>query len=152
MIQYRFMLILAVAGVVSGCTAAPMGKAPVATAAALSQAAPAAPLPTPQIIASGPSVVGLASWYRPGPGLHRTCSGQSFKNGVLSAASPVLPVGTKVRISRLNDDRSVVVLVNDCMPHGHRIIDLSEAAASQIGLVSSGVAMVSVTPLVVAEK
>jgi len=64
----------------------------------------------------------------------------------------VLPVGTKVRISRLNDDRSVVVLVNDCMPHGHRIIDLSEAAASEIGLVSSGVAMVSVTPLVVAEK
>ncbi len=38
------------------------------------------------------------------------------------------------------------------MPHSHRIIDLSEAAASQIGLVSSGVAMVSVTPLVVAEK
>jgi len=152
MIQYRFMLILAVAGVVTGCTAAPTGRLPVATAAAPPQAAVTAPPPKPQTVASGPSIVGLASWYRPGPRLHRTCTGQSFRKGALSAASPVLPLGTKVRISRLNDDRSVVVVVNDCMPHGHRIIDLSEAAASQIGLVGSGVAMVSVTPLVVAEK
>jgi rare lipoprotein A len=150
MIPYRFVLILALAGAVSGCAATPVRQ--VSAAPALTPVLAANPAPAPQAEAFGPSIVGLASWYRPGPGLHRTCTGQPFKGDALSAASPLLPMGTKVRVSRLSDDRSVVVLVDDCMPRGHRAIDLSETAARQLGLVSSGVAMVSITPIIVAEN
>jgi rare lipoprotein A len=94
----------------------------------------------------------MASWYRPGPGLHRTCTGEVFSRNTLTAASPSIPVGTKVRVSRVSDGRSIVVRVNDCMPHGHRIIDLSEAAANELGLVSSGVAKVTVTQLELADS
>lgn len=95
----------------------------------------------------GPSVVGFASWYRRGPNLERTCTGKPMSDDVLAAASPVLPVGTRVRVSLLQGDRSVIVVVNDCMPRGRRVIDLSVAAARELGLLRRGVALVRVTPV-----
>lgn len=62
----------------------------------------------------------------------------------------MLPMGTMVRVSMLDNSRSVVVRVNDRMPHNHRLIDLSEAAAKELGLIGSGVATVTVTPIIVA--
>jgi rare lipoprotein A len=98
-------------------------------------------------VAIGPSVVGMASWYRRGPRLVRTCTGEPLLNDRLSAASPVLPMGTRVRVTRLDGDRSVVVRVNDCMPRGRRMIDLSEEAARELGLLQCGVALVRITPV-----
>jgi rare lipoprotein A len=59
-------------------------------------------------------------------------------------------LGAQVRVTDVDDGASIVVRVNDCMPHGHRLIDLSEAAARQLGLVRSGVAEVRVTRLALA--
>lgn len=98
-------------------------------------------------VAIGPSVVGFASWYRRGPHLQRTCTGQQLSDGELSAASPTLRAGTAVRVTLLQEDRSVIVRVNDCMPPGHRIIDLSVEAARELGLLQRGVALVRVTPV-----
>ena len=108
-------------------------------------------MPVPDAIADAtPAVTGVASWYRTGWHLHRTYSGAILNNNALTAASSVLPMGTKVRVERIDEDRSVVVVVNDRMPPNHRVIDLSEIAAKDLGLMGCGVATVTVTPIVVA--
>lgn len=115
----------------------------------LSQSVPL-PAPAPELVATGPAVTGMASWYSVGPGRHRTCSGQFFNGHALTAASHSIPLGTKVRVALLGDDsRSVIVRVNDCMPREGRILDLSRAAAQQLGIIALGTAQVSVTPVVV---
>lgn len=146
-----FLALALLSGGLSACATAPSPQAAlVAPARAPAQALPP---PVPQYQAAGPTVVGMASWYQPGPGLHRTCTGEVFTRDMLTAASTSIPPGTKVRVSRISDGRSIVVRVNDCMPpHGHRIIDLSEAAAEDLGLVSSGVAKVAVTRLELANN
>ncbi len=124
-----------------------------ATAAAPAAAAPVvlqSAAPPPVLAAAEPSVTGTASWYRTGRRLHRTYSGTMLDNDALTAASSVLPMGTEVRVGLLGGSRSVVVLVNDRMPRNHRLIDLSEIAARELGLMGCGVAQVTVTPIVVA--
>jgi len=144
-----FLALALLSGGLSACATAPGPQAAlVGPAPAPAQAVPTAP----QYQAAGPAVVGTASWYRPGPGLHRTCTGEVFSRDMLTAASPSIPPGTQVRVSRISDGRSIVVRVNDCMPHGHRIIDLSQAAAEELGLVGSGVAKVTVTRLELADS
>lgn len=133
-----------------GCAAAP----PPAQAS-LPAPAPPAPLPprVPMLVDAGPEMSGTASWYRPGPGLHRTCTGEAFTASGMTAASHTIPLGTQVRVALLNDEsRSIVVRVNDCMPRGHRILDLSKGAAEQLGLVSAGIARVTVTPVMLVDN
>ena len=91
---------------------------------------------------------GMASWY--GPGFHgnRSASGEVFNQNALTAAHRTLPFGTQVRVTNLNTGQSVIVRINDRGPFsGGRIIDLSRGAASEIGMVSSGVAQVRVEVL-----
>jgi rare lipoprotein A len=93
----------------------------------------AAPSPQPRVrsVSSG-----QASWYGPGFFGNRTASGE------------VLRPGTKVRVTNMGNGRSAVVRINDRGPfHGHRVIDLAHGAASQLGLVSSGVANVKLEVL-----
>jgi rare lipoprotein A len=106
-------------------------------------------LPKPkdtQTIAMGPvrfQVQGMASWY--GPGFHGnlTANGERYNQYALTAASKTLPFGTRVRVTNLDNGRSVVVRVNDRGPYvGDRILDLSMGAAQIIGTVSSGVSSV----------
>ncbi|WP_017306963.1 septal ring lytic transglycosylase RlpA family protein [Spirulina subsalsa] len=88
---------------------------------------------------------GMASWY--GPGFHgrRSASGERFNQNALTAAHRTLPFGTQVRVTNLNNGRSVVVRINDRGPFIRgRIIDLSRGAASAIGMLGSGVAPVQV--------
>jgi len=145
---------LGLASALSACAVAPMPPPPVATVVKPvihpEIAAPAAP--PPQLVAAEPSETGTASWYRTGWRLHRTYSGQLLNNNALTAASSVLPMGTLVRVDLLDDDRSVVVRVNDRMPRNHRLIDLSEIAARELGLMGCGVATVTVTPIMVASE
>jgi rare lipoprotein A len=106
-------------------------------------------LPKPkdtQTIAMGPvrfQVQGLASWY--GPGFHGnlTANGERYNQYALTAASKTLPFGTRVRVTNLDNGRTVVVRVNDRGPYvGDRILDLSMGAAQILGTVSSGVSSV----------
>lgn len=87
---------------------------------------------------------GIASWY--GPGFHgkRTASGARFDMHGRTAAHRTLPFGTRVRVTRLDDGRSVTVTVNDRGPFVRgRIIDLSLGAARAIGVDRDGVARVA---------
>jgi len=88
---------------------------------------------------------GGASWY--GPGFHGrlTANGETFNSNHLTAAHRTLPFGTKLRVTNLNNGRSVIVRVNDRGPFiKGRIIDLSAAAARRIKMIDSGVASVKV--------
>lgn len=88
---------------------------------------------------------GLASWY--GPRFHgrRTANGEKFNRNALTAAHRTLPFGTKVLVTNPENEKFVVVRINDRGPHRkNRIIDLSQAAAREIGLLRSGVARVEV--------
>jgi rare lipoprotein A len=87
---------------------------------------------------------GLASWYSlPG---QRTACGERMNPGALTAAHRTLPCGAKVKVTNRRNGRSVVVRINDRGPFKKgRVVDVSKAAAQRIGLVSSGLAPVSVT-------
>lgn len=89
--------------------------------------------------------VGHASWYALSS---KTASGEPMNPNALTAAHRSLPFGTKVLVENLNNGRSVVVRINDRGPFaGRRIIDVSKAAAAQIGMLQSGTANVRITPV-----
>ncbi len=86
---------------------------------------------------------GRASWY--GKDFHgrRTASGESFDRQDFTGAHRTLPFGTVVRVTNLRNGRSTEVRINDRGPFvANRIIDLSYAAARQIGMTARGVAQV----------
>lgn len=90
---------------------------------------------------------GVASWY--GEKFHGrpTSSGEPFDMNVPSAAHRTLPLPSWVRVTNLANGRSVVLRVNDRGPFadtGRRIIDVSYAAAVQLGMIGSGTASVRV--------
>lgn len=102
----------------------------------LPEAAPLPAQPAPAIRAFG---AGMASFY--GAELHgrRTASGERFDMHDLTAAHRTLPFGTRVVVTNPANGRSVTVRINDRGPfHGNRVIDLSRAAASELGLVARG--------------
>lgn len=90
---------------------------------------------------------GVASWY--GPGFHgrATSSGEVYDQHALTAAHRVLPLGTRVVVTNLENGRSVGVRINDRGPFvDGRILDLSFAAATALDVVGPGTALVSVDP------
>jgi len=92
------------------------------------------------------SRVGEASWY--GPGFHgrRTASGERYNQYAMTAAHPTLPMPTIVRVTNVENGRSVVVRINDRGPFKDgRIIDLSKAAAEKLQMTKQGTARVQVT-------
>lgn len=99
-----------------------------------------------QTIAMGPvrfQIQGMASWYGPGFDGNYTASGEVFNQYALTAAHRYLPFGTRVRVTNLDNGRSVVVRINDRGPFvGDRVMDLSRGAAQVLGTVSSGVSSV----------
>jgi rare lipoprotein A len=89
------------------------------------------------------SMRGVASWY--GKQFHNrlTASGVRFNTHAMMAAHRSLPFGTKVRVTNLANQRSCVVEITDRGPFARgRIIDLSHAAAEELGMMQSGVANV----------
>lgn len=77
----------------------------------------------------------LASWY--GPGFHgkRTASGERFNTNALTAAHKTLKLGTKVKVTNLNNNKSVIVVINDRGPYVRgRVIDLSMAAKNHLSM------------------
>lgn len=91
---------------------------------------------------------GEASWYGPRFNGKKTASGEIFNMNAFTAAHKKLAFGTKVRVTNLNNNKSVVVRINDRGPYKKgRIIDLSRKAAIQIDLVKEGVAPVKIEVL-----
>lgn len=82
---------------------------------------------------------GLASYY--GQQFHgrRTASGEAFDMHAMTAAHRTLPFGTLVQVTNPANGQSVTVRINDRGPfHANRVIDISRAAATQIGLIAAG--------------
>lgn len=91
---------------------------------------------------------GIASWY--GPGFHgkRTANGERFDTGELTAAHRTLPMPSIVRVTNLENGKSLIVRVNDRGPYSRgRIIDVSSKAAELLGFKARGVAKVRVDVL-----
>ncbi len=88
---------------------------------------------------------GVASWY--GPNFHgrKTANGEIFDQYGISAAHPTLPLPSYVRVTNLENNRSIIVRVNDRGPFASgRIIDLSKRVADILGVVQKGTARVRV--------
>ncbi len=91
------------------------------------------------------SQTGMASWY--GRQFHgrKTANGDQFDMYALTAAHRSLPLNCYIRVTNQSNGKSVVVKVNDRGPfHGNRVLDLSYAAASQLGITQKGVGNVTI--------
>jgi rare lipoprotein A len=98
-----------------------------------------APAPAPAPQAFEPAGQGEASYYGAELAGNRTASGERFNPAALTCAHRSLPLGSMVRVTNVANGRSVVVRVNDRGPFAHsRIIDVSLAAAREIGLIRAG--------------
>ena len=114
------------------------GRAGVRSAAVSAPPADAAPPATGDTIKGGE-----ASYYADDLAGEPTASGEPHEPEALTAAHRTLPLGTRIRVTNLRTDESVVVRVNDRGPFArHRVVDLSKAAAREIGMLRRGTARV----------
>ncbi len=93
--------------------------------------------------------VGIASWY--GPGFHGKPKpyGEPFNQNAVSAAHKTLPLPTIVRVTNLENNTSIKLLVDDRGPYVYdRVIDLSIGAAKELGMYNKGTAKVRVTSVI----
>ncbi|GAO80863.1 rare lipoprotein A precursor [Sphingopyxis sp. C-1] len=91
---------------------------------------------------------GMASYYGSELAGNRTASGERFDPAQLTAAHRSLPFGSLVRVTNTSNGDSVVVRINDRGPFAHgRVIDVSTAAAREIGMHRSGTARVKLALL-----
>jgi rare lipoprotein A (peptidoglycan hydrolase) len=140
---------------------AAQAPAPVAAAAPAPAATPApalrrAAVPAPRPLAAGPvwtdasgvwRQVGAASWYGGRRWQGRlTASGVRYDERQLTAAHASLPIGSQVRVTVADTGRTIVVTINDRPGTRKRIIDLSRAAADELGILRRGIALVEITP------
>ncbi len=88
---------------------------------------------------------GLATYYSDQLQGHKTSFGERYDKRKYTAAHKTLPFNTMVKVTSIDDGKSVIVRINDRGPHGkNRIIDLSKAAANEIDLVRKGLAKVKI--------
>jgi rare lipoprotein A len=92
---------------------------------------------------------GQATYYADRFQGRKTASGERFDQRAFTAAHRRLPFGTRVRVTNLNNDASVIVRINDRGPFGsrRRIIDVSRAAAERLGMIPAGVVPVTIEVL-----
>lgn len=84
---------------------------------------------------------GIASFYTD----HILATGDNYDGSLMAAAHKTLPFGTRVRVLNHNNDREVTVFINDRGPYIEgRIIDLTVAAAREIGMIESGIVPVTI--------
>jgi rare lipoprotein A len=124
--------------VVAGLLAAPVISAAPRTKGALVTAIPK------------PHLVGIASWYGSQHQGRKMANGKRFDRGKLTAAYWYLPLGSVIRVTNLENGKSITVTVTDRGPNFrlHRILDLSEAAASELDYIQKGLTPVFVFPVV----
>lgn len=98
---------------------------------------------------TGEVLRGQVSYYANSLAGRKTASGERYDPKKLTAASRTLPFGTRVKVTRLDTGKSVIVRVNDRGPYGHRkrILDVSRAAAEQLGIIRNGLVQVEAVVL-----
>ena len=97
----------------------------------------------------GYSERGIASWYGEKFHGHKTSNGEVFDMYQVSAAHKSLPIPSFLKVTNLDNNRSIIVRVNDRGPfHGNRIIDLSYAAAVKLGYADIGTARVQLDAII----
>jgi rare lipoprotein A len=161
----RVLVAALLASAVAACTTTPPPPLPPVTVTPPRPAPPAPPPPpmaSPQYKIGNPyqiagvwyypreepdyDATGIASWY--GTQFHGrlTANGEVFDRTIISAAHPTLPMPVNVRVTNLDNGRSIVVRINDRGPFVRgRIIDLSEQGAELLGFKDRGLARVRVT-------
>lgn len=91
---------------------------------------------------------GIASWYGAEFNGRPTASGEIFNDSLFTAAHPILPFGTMLKITSGHNHKTVTVRVNDRGPFvAARVIDLSRAAAAELDMISTGTAPVTIESL-----
>ena len=125
-----------------------MGCAVVALVAISAQSVARPPASVATVVPVVPQekgIEGMASWYGEECQGNLTASGEVFDLNGLTAAHWEYPFGTRLRVTNLRNNKSVVVRVNDRGPGiAGRVIDLSMAAAHKLGFLNSGIAKVRV--------
>jgi rare lipoprotein A len=97
------------------------------------------------LVEDASGLTGVASWYGAQHQGRPTAAGELFDMTRLTAAHRTLPLGTRARITNLENGRSVEVVINDRGPHHPgRILDLSAQAAAVLGMRARGLARVSI--------
>lgn len=102
----------------------------------------------PTVVSVGDTFYGTASWY--GPNFHGkyTSNGEIYNMWQMTAAHKTLPMNTIVRVTNKYNGKTAIVRINDRGPFvSTRIIDLSKAAASKIGMIGTGTAPVKLEVL-----
>ncbi len=88
---------------------------------------------------------GLASFYNDKYQGRTTTSGEAYDKNALTAAHNQLPMGTQLRVTNLNNNRSVIVKVNDRLhKRSKHLLDLSKRAAKELGFINAGLAKVKI--------
>jgi rare lipoprotein A len=88
---------------------------------------------------------GIASWYGHQFNGRKTATGERFDMNAMTAAHRSLPLSCFIRVTNKDNGKSVIVKVNDRGPYaGNRILDLSYAAAEQLGIVNKGMGNVTI--------
>ena len=119
---------------------APAASAPAAAAAPAPATAKPAPAAAPEKAAMSDAMEGKMAYYGKKFNGRKTASGERFNSGAMTMAHKTLPFGTKVKVTNIKNNKSVVVRVNDRGPSTpDRIGDLTSGAASKIGMIRSGV-------------
>ena len=92
-----------------------------------------------------------ASWYGPGFNGHKTANGEVYNQMSFTAAHKSLKFGTLLKVTNIKNGKSVVVRINDRGPYIHgRDLDLSKAAALELGFVRKGVSKIKVEEIRIA--
>ena len=99
-------------------------------------------------VSAGKVQKGIASYYHDSLHGRKTASGEIYNKNKMSAAHKRLPLGSKVRVTRVQTGKSIVVRINDRGPFVKgRIIDLSRKAAKKLGMIRRGIVPVKVEVL-----
>ena len=128
---------------VMGCTVAILVALSARTEAMPSGSVKLATLVVPKVAQEVAGELGLASWYGEECQGNPTASGEIYDMNGFTAAHRSLPIGTKLKITNIRNNRSLIVRVNDRGPFVHnRFLDVSKAAAFRLGFMASGLALV----------
>ena len=102
----------------------------------------------PDLVSIGDTFDGIASWYGPNYHAKKTSNGEIYNMHALTAAHKTLPMNTIVLVKNIENNKQVVVRINDRGPFvKDRIIDLSYVAGKRIGLDKTGIAPVEIVVL-----
>ena len=109
---------------------------------------PAATSEQPQKTSMVKKLIGIASYYAKKYHGRKTTSGERYQPDRMTAAHHSLPLGSKVLVKNLANDKEVTVVINDrCRKKSIPFIDLSRAAAKKLGFFGAGKANVAIIPL-----